>query len=763
MEKHTEDTTIDSLATVHAHYRQRHLDSGNKTLWQYLRKLGLDAETVTRELNIGVSDRTLTHALEPRTLVSGQRQRQQLQQLGILKPSGFETLSGLVLSLHNREGDITNLYSFNYRSRPHTDTFLNGSGHILIKGNTPEAVIVDHPLDIIALTGSGIQHTLIYAHDDNYGSLLENIERVHVLTRKTDIDLPQHHIQLPTENFFQYLRQHKTIPLDTLMAKSTSVVQTDPPANKKENKHSPTESATLTRNGDIHTLTIEDRHYRIGGLHQNNSFDSLRITLRATCQGCIHADTIDLYRDIDRNQYIHRASEELIVEPKKIKNDLGQLILALEQEQETRLQTEDEQDDTYQLTDQERDEALTFLRDPNLIQNLQSSLQTTGIIGETTNTLAAYLACTSRKLQRPLAVIIQSTSAAGKSTLMEAVLDLFPPEHTVRYSSMTGQSLYYLGQGDLQHKILAISEQQGAGKISYALKILQTEGQLNIASTGKNPATGRIETQEYGVEGPVSIILTTTATDLDEELLNRCLLLTVDESQEQTRLIQQHQRHSRTLQGILAKETAHNTRHLMRNIQRLIRPMRIVNPYAEELTFTSGSTRTRRDHEKYLTLIDTIALLHQHQRQTITHEAGGRIIEMLLVTREDILTANNIAEHILSNNLHELTPQTRTLLEQAKHLVRQKIQNDEEPYLTRKELREKTGWSYRQVRRHLEHLQQHEYIQLKKGKNGITMQYQLLVPPEETSPANNIIQLANPPETPPCPRLSAPVEKLANH
>ena len=47
----------------------------------------------------------------------------------------------------------------------------------------------------------------------------------------------------------------------------------------------------------------------------------------------------------------------------------------------------------------------------------------------------------------------------------------------------------------------------------------------------------------------------------------------------------------------------------------------MVNPYANRLTFLDDRTRTRRDHEKYLTLIDTIALLHQYQR-VLTH---GRI------------------------------------------------------------------------------------------------------------------------------------------
>ena len=66
--------------------------------------------------------------------------------------------------------------------------------------------------------------------------------------------------------------------------------------------------------------------------------------------------------------------------------------------------------------------------------------------------------------------------------------------------------------------MLAIVEEEGAARASYALKILQSEGELQIASTGKDPETGKLVTHEYRVEGPVMIFLTTTAMEIDEEL-----------------------------------------------------------------------------------------------------------------------------------------------------------------------------------------------------------------------------------------------------
>jgi hypothetical protein len=124
---------------------------------------------------------------------------------------------------------------------------------------------------------------------------------------------------------------------------------------------------------------------------------------------------------------------------------------------------------------------------------------------------------------------MKAASSAGKTTLMDAVLSFFPEEEKLKYSAMTGQSLYYLGTTSLRHKILAIVEEAGAKKATYALKLLQSERELTIASTGKDPNTGRLVAQEYRVEGPVVIFLATTAINLDEELQNRCLILSVDD------------------------------------------------------------------------------------------------------------------------------------------------------------------------------------------------------------------------------------------
>jgi DNA primase catalytic core len=472
---------------------------------------------------------------------------------------------------------------------------------------------------------------------------------------------------------------------------------------------------------DAWFMELEGREYRVGGLEKTIGTDALKITLRLRAGERFHLDQVDLCRDSERRRFVERAAEETGLTADLLKRDMGRLLLAVEQAQVELARPAASIAPAVILTPEEREQALQWLRQPNLLEQLRQAFHQAGIIGEETGTLVAYLACVSRKLERPLAVIIQSASAAGKTTLMDAVLNFFPEEERVKYSAMTGQSLYYLGETDLQHKILAVVEEAGAEKASYALKLLQSEGELTIASTGKDPATGKMVTQEYHVEGPVMIFLTTTAIDLDEELQNRCLTLTVDESAEQTGRIHQVQRERRTLAGLMAREERKALLKTLRNAQRLLQPVEVLNPYAPALTFTTGRTRNRRDHEKYLTLIDAIALLHQHQRETRTLPAGQPYIE---VTLDDIALANQLAPEVLGRSLDELPPQTRRLLGSIRELVKKKPKGS--LTFSRRELREVCGWSLTQVSVHLERLVALEYLAIRHGRMGSAFVYEML-------------------------------------
>ncbi|MDC9591752.1 DNA primase, partial [Xenorhabdus sp. XENO-10] len=248
--------------------------------------------------------------------------------------------------------------------------------------------------------------------------------------------------------------------------------------------------------------------------------------------------------------------------------------------------------------------------------------------------------------------------------------------------------------------------------------------------TGKDETTGTLVTKSYTVKGPVMLMLTTTAIDVDEELLNRCLVLTVNESREQTEAIHALQRQKQTLEGLLAENERDYLTELHQNAQRLLRPLNVVNPYASQLTFMSDKTRTRRDHMKYLTLIQSIALLHQHQRDIKTAEHRGRTLEYIEVTKDDIRLANQLAHEILGRTLDEMPPQTRKLLLLIQQMAQDRAatgqQTLREVRFTRRDIRAYTHWSDSQLKLHCQRLSDMEYLLVHGGSRGHLLQYELL-------------------------------------
>ncbi|WP_420997902.1 CHC2 zinc finger domain-containing protein [Cupriavidus sp. 30B13] len=487
--------------------------------------------------------------------------------------------------------------------------------------------------------------------------------------------------------------------------------------------------------GDELTLHLGACQWRVRGWRKNLSPEQMRVNLQvrqegtAEAAGGYHVDTLDLYAARARAAFLRQASAELGLPEDALKRDLGHLLLRLETLQDEALHaTQVPKSAVPVLSADEEAEALALLRVPNLCERIAADLQACGVVGEATNLLAGYLAATSRKLDTPLAVLIQSSSAAGKSSLMEAVLAMMPPEERIQYSAMTGQSLFYLGETDLQHKILAIAEEEGVRQAAYALKLLQSDGQLTIASTGKDETTGNLVTKQYRVQGPVMLMLTTTAIDVDEELLNRCLVLTVNESREQTRAIHARQRHRQTLDGLLAETNRSALIELHRNAQRLLKPVHVVNPYAQQLSFGDHQTRTRRDHTKYLSLIRAIALLHQHQRAFKHVEHRGQTLAYIEVTRQDIALANEVAHEVLGRTLDELPPQTRKLLTLLREWVSERCRALgialADFRFTRRELREAVHWGDTQLKVHLARLVEMEFLAV--HRRGLSHTYELV-------------------------------------
>ncbi|HDQ1488558.1 TPA: toprim domain-containing protein [Escherichia coli] len=748
----------------------------------YLEKRRLNHPELVAAFKLGFANRTLPYRLPAVKSRAGEKIRARLKGVGVLRESGHEHFTGsLVVPVMDLNGQIREMYG-----RKITDRLRSGTAlHLYLPGahggvwneqaliGSSVVILCESLIDAMsfwvagvrnvtaaygvngftgemraALLAHGVKQVLIAYDNDPAGNeaavkLASSLAADGIATFRVlfpaGMDANGYLCQVAEpEQAFSVLLDGAVPMSDLADAESIAPQASAEPAHLTAlaadvaalpavSAPAPGVSVEALADGEL-MVALPGERWTIRGVSRKTNAAAMKVNAQVldTGSGVVFADAVDMMSARSRGGYAQAAAAELGLAEGDLRRSLGKVLLALEHWQAA----PQPENAAPEMSDTDREAALELLRDECLAGRIASDMAACGVVGESTNLTAAYLAAVSRKLDRPLAVLIQSSSAAGKSSLMDAVLNLIPPEERLQYSAMTGQSLFYLGETNLQHKILAIAEEEGVRQAAYALKLLQSDGELTIASTGKDDASGNLVTKQYTVKGPVMLMLTTTAIDVDEELLNRCLVLTVNESREQTEAIHAAQRYAQTLEGLLASNEKSYITALHQNAQRLLRPLNVVNPFASQLTFMSDKTRTRRDHMKYLTLIQAIALLHQYQREIKRVEHRGQVVEYIEVTREDIALANRLAHEILGRTLDEMPPQTRKLLLLIQTMVSEQAAAQHckpgEVRFTRREIRDFTQWSDNQLKVHCMRLAEMEYLLIHGGSRGHLLQYELL-------------------------------------
>ncbi|EHI8848791.1 toprim domain-containing protein [Escherichia coli] len=748
----------------------------------YLEKRRLNHPELVAAFKLGFANRTLPYRLPAVKSRAGEKIRARLKGVGVLRESGHEHFTGsLVVPVMDLNGQIREMYG-----RKITDRLRSGTAlHLYLPGahggvwneqaliGSSVVILCESLIDAMsfwvagvrnvtaaygvngftgemraALLAHGVKQVLIAYDNDPAGNeaavkLASSLAADGIATFRVlfpaGMDANGYLCQVAEpEQAFSVLLDGAVPMSDLADAESIAPQASAEPAHLTAlaadvaalpavSAPAPGVSVEALADGEL-MVALPGERWTIRGVSRKTNAAAMKVNAQVldTGSGVVFADAVDMMSARSRGGYARAAAAELGLAEGDLRRSLGKVLLALEHWQAA----PQPENAAPEMSDTDREAALELLRDECLAGRIASDMAVCGVVGESTNLTAAYLAAVSRKLDRPLAVLIQSSSAAGKSSLMDAVLNLIPPEERLQYSAMTGQSLFYLGETNLQHKILAIAEEEGVRQAAYALKLLQSDGELTIASTGKDDASGNLVTKQYTVKGPVMLMLTTTAIDVDEELLNRCLVLTVNESREQTEAIHAAQRYAQTLEGLLASNEKSYITALHQNAQRLLRPLNVVNPFASQLTFMSDKTRTRRDHMKYLTLIQAIALLHQYQREIKRVEHRGQVVEYIEVTREDIALANRLAHEILGRTLDEMPPQTRKLLLLIQTMVSEQAAAQHckpgEVRFTRREIRDFTQWSDNQLKVHCMRLAEMEYLLIHGGSRGHLLQYELL-------------------------------------
>ena len=728
---------------------------------QYLESRGITDAGLFSNHRIGYCNGTLTNILPEKSPIW-----EELKELGILFDNNRERFIGcVVVPVFDVEGNIVTLYG-RYTS---TNSVKNTKAHMFLPDRSkgiwniptiktyPKVLVVESIIDglsvqmaghhnVVAISGNssfnngevpllnehGVQHITFLLDGDDPGK-----EATNRLKEKIDPHLNYEVKTLPdSHDPNSYLVEYGAQKLAEFLASSpvseirnNTEIQNQSKITDLKSKIEPS-----LADGDF-AVTYGLRRYEIHGLEKG--LRKLKATVRIEHGGKLHVDTLDFYSARARRtlaQDICRIFEQIA---ETIEGDINKLLLACEHyDPEKQKTVASNPDPASQLSARERKEAEAFGKDPDLIKNILSDYEKCGLVGEKHNKLLCYLAAVSRKMDEPLSVLILSSSGAGKTALQDATLAFCPSEDVVKLTSLSGKALFYKDEFSLKHKILALEEGDGAEDASYAIRNLISAGVLVIEATIKDLLTGRLTTMENRVEGPTVVFLTTTDPNTDSETKSRFFIISVDESRLQTTSILHSQRQRRTVKGLTKDLVIESIKNKHQNFQRLLKPLAVVNPFAETLTYSDLFLQSRRDQPKYLNLIDTVAFLRQMTKPTRTVNVHNKTVPYIEVEIEDIKIANALADEILGRSLDELSMPGRDLLNHLDILAKQRAKEvkdpeDEENFpitrieFNRRDIRSFTGWSNYRVHTHLKELVELDYVIPVSGRNGCAYRYRL--------------------------------------
>jgi len=455
--------------------------------------------------------------------------------------------------------------------------------------------------------------------------------------------------------------------------------------------------------------------YRVRGGIRGGA-ESLKVSLQIQAGGQDYRAKVDLYEYKQTVSLAERTAEVLGLRKDQVLDDLQRLTDLLEAHRETAKNTASLSSTLHprprpQMGAGERAAVLSFLKRPDLLDELGDYLGRAGIVGETRSRQLLYLVALSHGTDAPLHALVQGTSGSGKTHLITSIAELLPPEDVITLTRATDSSFYNYGREDLKNKLIVLEDLDGLKEDAlYAFRELQSRGRLN-SLTSVRDELGENHSKVRTVEGPVASLAATTQGEVYDDNVSRCLVVAVDETDEQTRAVVDYQ--NRKAAGLIDVGEERQLRMFLRSCARLLdRSRPVVNPYATAVALPAEASKLRRLNSLYQSFVRQIVLLHQHQRKT---DKRGRLVAEV----SDLRAACDLLFDAIVLRVDELDGALRYFFERLKEYVTARSRDYE---FTRKEVRQALRISKTQQHTYLTQLLELEYIRQVGGyaNRGLT-------------------------------------------
>jgi len=385
-----------------------------------------------------------------------------------------------------------------------------------------------------------------------------------------------------------------------------------------------------------------------------------RLQIRIEKDGKVALDRFDFSIEQQRRRFATNAAIRTGMSFERIEADLLFLLEEAQRIQTAQAGAPGGATPAASLPTVEREAALAALSKPDLLDAIAADFERLGWPGDEGSKKLLWLVAVSRKLPGPLSASIQA-STGGAQHVLDLLSSITPPEERLHVSRLSDSALYYADANALRHKALILDNaDQLSAEVLTALRVLQTRGALSQTVATRDPVTGQSVTSFIEAKGPVSILLGSGGKQ-DRPALARSFELSLDDSPDQTARLLEAQRRMHAAPNDARQEVVQR----LQNLQRMLKPLAVVIPFSERIEFPASSPRYWKEQDRFLTLIEASALVHQHQRQKVKGTNGE---EYVLATERDFEIAVALAAGFISRSGDELSGNARdvlALIEQA--------------------------------------------------------------------------------------------------
>ena len=521
-------------------------------------------------------------------------------------------------------------------------------------------------------------------------------ETIKLVSKKDVIRRPKNPLKKPTR------LKHKIKVLDNISQAEQ--------INASKNK------LTVYNNQKIAFTGKTGIYYILG--HLSNEIGSLSITLQLEepVNNRKHTRKLDLFEFEQVQSYCQDLYEKEGFNANLLEADLIQLSDLLSGHRDKQLEKSAAEHISNRvkhiITPKKEKQAVQFLSGKDLIKNIDKLIEQSGVIGEENNRKLLFIAASTFKTH-PLHVLVQGSSGSGKSHLINTIKDCLPSEEVINLTRVTSKSVYHYKGNELVNKLIIIQDFDGLDQeAQLAFREAQSAKFLSSSTVYKD-RFGNLQSIVRTVNAHFSSMATTTKAEVYFDNMSRSIIIGVDESEEQTRQIINHQ--NRKIAGLTNENTEHQAKELLQNCIRILKPYKVINKYADKIQLPVEAKMLRRLNEQFQLFVLQVTYFHQYQRKI---DEQGRII----TTKEDVKMAAEIFFDAIWLKVDELDSGTRQFFERLKNHV--KNQSNREQFYQR-EIRQALNQSKSQCFRYFIELQRLEYIVITQGSANKGYQYRI--------------------------------------